>query len=1013
MNPIGIVLFRTSMVLFICLSSIFGWETKLDPVIESNSQPADPFYNIWMPVISSGGETDWRMPGANPQRTSWVKTGVDPSIYDSFGVKWYRPIEAYIGQNVQLIAARNKIFVSTARGIYALDFQTGNEVWRYDTELPLGNSPSVSGNILYVGGLDRRIYALNADTGSLIWTFNGAKGGYSANPLVIDNKVLVGNRDGYFYAIDASNGNFLWKFPKDGADPLGPILYSAASRDGRIFFASNDNYAYSLDINNGSLIWRSEKMPGDGYQSWWPVVYKDYVVFSSALAYREQGNPGTESIRDVVGVDDPYYSTMNGFQYSTDFIKTIQRDDVFHRGEKDNELIGKAFLTGIPEDITGITWDWSSGKTVLDASKAAIYLENDGQEVVNRPTNKPWRRGLIVLNSSNGKEFTFDSDNDGFPEFAPFLFAGTKSGNRYPPLVIPAKNQSGATNDVLFAQNFYQFREGWEISKAKLAAWQFGTQYILPVGATWAIDEPFANSAGGQIIYENLCCDRVGAWTNLETGASGNIWDYNKTLETIKLDQGIEPWMKSLAPGYDEMWYESSSWDQHPRLWGNYGTSNGIYHNHGLQNPIIPYQNMLFAHRSNAIIAFGPNSTPLRQRMENETPIDYEQKIKQEYPHIVKPLLKIQTPPQQSSSNLTVNDVQNLLDQQILKMLKVGHLRPGYYNGTIGYMELADYFSNPGDTLLTLVMAYPHVSNSIKPDLEKYIKQHFKMYFDNDLYSSTGWWIPNPTSYDLNNPDGFGQLQQREWMDLPPEVSVDIKSHAPDLRSSFGWLWDYPQINIYAMSKFASTFYSSNPGELLNIYGMAKEKIDLTPPTENDLLYRPWIHNGYIAGYFGFLQLQEIAGQSQIDASLRAAVQNQLNSLLIARSTGFKKDNPCTGTIGSCGSIYWRSFNIARNFIYLTPELGEYLKQSIPTQVNTAISEYDWIAPYWVVTRYEASFGEFASDNLYTHQAMFLAKAYISSDTTGQLLKYIDAPAFNTGDLFFIQTLALTLQSQK
>jgi eukaryotic-like serine/threonine-protein kinase len=194
-------------------------------------------------------EINWPMAGANPQRTSWVETGVDPSMYSNFGVKWYRPIEAYIGQNVQLIAARNKIFVSTARGIYALDYQTGDEVWRYNTELPLGNSPTVSGSILYVGGLDRRIYAFNADTGELIWIFDGAKGGYSTNPLIIDNKVLIGNRDGYFYAIDAINGSLVWRYPKEGEDPLGPIHYSAAYKDGRVFFASNDNYAYALDIS--------------------------------------------------------------------------------------------------------------------------------------------------------------------------------------------------------------------------------------------------------------------------------------------------------------------------------------------------------------------------------------------------------------------------------------------------------------------------------------------------------------------------------------------------------------------------------------------------------------------------------------------------------------------------------------------------------------------------------------------------------------------------------------------
>jgi hypothetical protein len=122
------------------------------------------------------------------------------------------------------------------------------------------------------------------------------------------------------------------------------------------------------------------------------------------------------------------------------------------------------------EDNTGITWSWASGNTVLDASKASAYLENDGQEVINRPTNKPWRRGLIVLETSTGNEYTFDSDNDGNPEYAPFLFTGTKSGNRYPPLIIPIENQEGNINDVIFAQSLYQYQAGWNYQEQNCSA---------------------------------------------------------------------------------------------------------------------------------------------------------------------------------------------------------------------------------------------------------------------------------------------------------------------------------------------------------------------------------------------------------------------------------------------------------------------------------------------------------------------------------------------------------------
>jgi hypothetical protein len=951
--------------------------------------------------------SSWSMAGANPQRTSWIPEGVDPRTSAQFGVEWYRPIEAYIGQHIQLITARNKVYVSTARGVYALDVASGDEVWHFDTEMPIGHSPTILDDVLYVGGFDKRVYALNADTGTLLWTFAGAKGGFSTNPLVVGGKVLLGCRDGYFYALDKNNGNLLWQFPPANQESLAPILFSAAYKDGKVFFAANDNYGYALDVNSGTLIWKSDKMPGDGYQAWWPVVYGDYVVFSGSDSYAHELDPGTHSIRNVVDKNDPYYEQMYEFNHGEEFIGTFQRDDVFYAGPPTDNKIGLEFKAGGLEDKTGIAWSWGNGAMVTDASKITEYLENDGQTKVNRATNKPWRRNVSVLNVSDGRDFTFDSDRDGRPEYPPFLFVGKKY--QYPPLVIPTKNAKNSYNDVLYAQNFSRYSFGWEIPRANLTAWQFGTQYIHIAGTEFAIDEPFANSAGGSIVYSNLCCDRVGAWNNIETGNSGTLWDYQKTLESIKMPlSDVEYYQATLAPGYDEMWWESSMYSGLPRVSGNYGTMNGIYHNHGLQNPIIPYKGRLFVHRSNAIIAFGPNPVAIdrQETLPNLTPKEYEQYIKNKYPNFYKPLLKINTPNQVLKPTVTLQDIQANLDNQIIKMLQKGHLQPGYYNTTFGHRELANYFENPGDTLYTLVQAYPYVSENIKPNLEKYIKQHYKRYFETEMYSRTGFWIENPDTYDLNNIDGVGQLQPRTWTSYPPEIALDIKNYQASTWTGYGWPWDYPQQNIYALWRLAKTFYSNDSLKLKDIYNKAKSKLDTTPPDTNYLHEKPWVHNAYIAGYMGFLNLQELAGKVQDDLTLRTTVETKLKDLLSIRANDFRKDNPWSNPMSN-----ERSFNVARNFINMIPELGDYLYNNAFDKVNEAVNEYNWVAPYWVATRYEATQREQTNDNLYTHPAMFQAKAYILKEPAEQLLKYIDAPTFETGDLFYIQNLAGILSS--
>ena len=96
-------------------------------------------------------ENPWPMVAANPQRTSYSPENLT-SLHGSMRVEWYRPIEAYIPPYSHVIAANNLIYVSTAKGLFALyltdsdgtgPLREGDTAWRYDTQLPLQNSPTL------------------------------------------------------------------------------------------------------------------------------------------------------------------------------------------------------------------------------------------------------------------------------------------------------------------------------------------------------------------------------------------------------------------------------------------------------------------------------------------------------------------------------------------------------------------------------------------------------------------------------------------------------------------------------------------------------------------------------------------------------------------------------------------------------------------------------------------------------------------------------------------------------
>ncbi|NIR92157.1 MAG: hypothetical protein GWO08_00325, partial [Gammaproteobacteria bacterium] len=187
------------------------------------------------------------------------------------------------------------------------------------------------------------------------------------------------------------------------------IHLSAAYKDGKIIFAASDNHAYALNANNGALVWKSEQLPGLQYQSYWPTIFRDQVIFSVAFGYRKGLNPGT---RSVTNSDEVVYD-----QY-----RLMEREDLWP------ELVEGTLLG--PEIGPQ---SWSNGKQVIEASRMTEYLEDN--PAIHPDVHKPWRRALVMLDVNTGQEYFFDSDNDGFREFLPAGYWGTGSGNRYPAIV--------------------------------------------------------------------------------------------------------------------------------------------------------------------------------------------------------------------------------------------------------------------------------------------------------------------------------------------------------------------------------------------------------------------------------------------------------------------------------------------------------------------------------------------------------------------------------------------------
>ncbi|NLG51686.1 MAG: PQQ-like beta-propeller repeat protein, partial [Chloroflexi bacterium] len=639
-------------------------------------------------------ENSWPMLAANPERTSWTPEEVRGRLKPV----WYRPIEPYINPKTQVIAANGLLYISTAGGLYALDAENGDVAWVYPTELPLGHSPTVVGNILYVGGYDRKIYAINAvpDLSTLprqqgyrinnqtIWVFDEAEAGFETNPLVVDGRLYAGNRDGHLYALNAATGELLWKFKTDG-----PILFSCAYKDGVLYFASNDSHAYAVSTD-GRLIWKSAKLPGAGFHAYWPVIYT---------------NPQTKRTYVVLGGSENYSDDNNSSGIGVGSLGNSLDNSALYVDSTGARLPDGALVGAVGTE----PGDWAAQTVTIDASRIAQYLESNTGSDDNDSSNglnKPWRRTYFVLDALTGHEFTFDSDGDGKPEYAPIAWLGTHSGNRYPAVI--------GSDGILYQANSYIANQ--YIPRGGISGWKFGTQFISRVhdGNYGAVDEPLAYSAGGNLIYWSLCCDREagGYDITIPYGTGGRYWEYwDYNLGT-------------LCPG----------------LAGDcsaYGGQNGVYGAHGTVNPPIPYRGRLYKIASNAVIALGPEGGAVALGM--VPTIDTQDK----------------------AEPIPAAHLKQLLAEEIQKMIDAGHLRPGYYSSVLGEWHLAGanwnflthYFHNPGETFYTLARAIPHLPWTLQQKAKDYLQQEYESY---SQYNHIGW------------KNGAA----REILDAPPEVQA-------------------------------------------------------------------------------------------------------------------------------------------------------------------------------------------------------------------------------------------------
>ncbi len=243
-------------------------------------------------------------------------TQINRDNVDQLGLAWSTEIgDANMRMQATPIIVDGVMYVSNGWSVvYALDAETGAEIWRYDPDVDRSSSrlaccgPAHNRGVavykgkVYVGTFDGRLIAIDATAGELVWDVDtwhpSALGRFNITgaPRAAAGKVFIGqgssesgHRRGYVTAYDAESGEVAWRFYLVPGDPSKPFEHPEMEMAAKTW---------------GGEWWKF----GGGGTAWNSLVYDEEL--DSLYIGVGNGAPWPRVIRSPGGGDDLFLSSI-------------------------------------------------------------------------------------------------------------------------------------------------------------------------------------------------------------------------------------------------------------------------------------------------------------------------------------------------------------------------------------------------------------------------------------------------------------------------------------------------------------------------------------------------------------------------------------------------------------------------------------------------------------------------------------------------------------------------------
>ncbi len=291
---------------------------------------------------------------------------------------------------------------------------TPTKKWDFTTGGVVFSSPIVGAdNVVYVGSLDKKLYAINPD-GTKKWEFATGDKIFSSPAISADGAVIyLGSDDSKLYAVNTTNGTKKWEFVAGDSVQCEPVL----GADGTIYVGSNDYKLYAISPD-GKKKW---EFSTGGVILYAPAIAPDGTIYAGSAdtklyAISPDGKKSWE------------FTTGDSIRFSP----SVGMNGTIYVGSDD-----KKFYAINPDGTK--KWEFVTGASIASSpaisSSGVVYVSSDDRKLyaININGTKKWdfytvgsvqtspaidADGVIYVGSSNKKLYSIDSNGIKIWEFA-------------------------------------------------------------------------------------------------------------------------------------------------------------------------------------------------------------------------------------------------------------------------------------------------------------------------------------------------------------------------------------------------------------------------------------------------------------------------------------------------------------------------------------------------------------------------------------------------------------------